>query len=546
VKQHWAGAATVLLLAVAGLGFIVVSPSHLFNRHSDLVSQHLAAQTVLYDSWRNGGGFPLWRDDQLSGFPAFTNPQASYSHPLHLLFALFPPAQIVGLVIWLEMLASAIGVYVAGIALRLSPPARLLAATGALFSFKTLLAAYAGWLPVLAGVAALPFVFAAVMFVLDKPSLAAAIGLAFATAFALHAGHPQVTYYTAVFAALWCSVHLLRTYRVDRRRSGRMLVTLAGGAALALGLSAYRLLPILADLPLATRSDASGAFFFGGAPLAPAGLLTLLYPEYHGSPLDDSFAEGWEYIVYLGAVPTVLAALAFASDARGPYSVPLRIGAVLSLALAIDSPVVRVVSTIVPGYGLFRMPARILFLTAFFAYCLAGIGLDEILRRVPTRTRQFVAWLLIAGVAAEGTFWALRYLRTAAPMPFPPEAAYVATLRTSEPARIMPFSTSTPSYGSAAIFGLELVTGYDPYNFRHYQAYMDVARHGRVGERRADVWYNVDQVARWDLVDALNVAFVISQAPLQEPPPGYVLAHAFADEPQFRIYEGMAAGPVYV
>ena len=130
MKQNLAGVATVILFAVSGLGFIVWSPEVLFNRHSDLVAENIATQTVLHNSWTRGEGIPLWRDDQLSGAPAFTNPQASYSHPLHALFAFFPPARVVGLVLWLELALAAIGGYLAARALNLSIPGRVLTAKG--------------------------------------------------------------------------------------------------------------------------------------------------------------------------------------------------------------------------------------------------------------------------------------------------------------------------------------------------------------------------------------------------------------------------------
>ena len=150
MRRHWPGVATVLFLAISGLGFIVTSPEVIFNRHSDLVAEHLATQAVFHDSWRLGEGVPLWRDDQLSGAPAFTNPQAAYSHPAHALFAFFAPERVVGLVMWLELILAALGGYVAAASLNLSIPGRLLTAAGVLFSFKTILAVYAGWLPALA------------------------------------------------------------------------------------------------------------------------------------------------------------------------------------------------------------------------------------------------------------------------------------------------------------------------------------------------------------------------------------------------------------
>ena len=251
-------------------------------------------------------------------------------------------------------------------------------------------------------------------------------------------------------------------------------------------------------------------------------------------------------IFYLGVVPTLLAVIGFATGTKRPHVTALRVGLLLSAALAINSPFVRLASEIVPGYGLFRLPARVLFLTSFFAYCLAGVGLDELLGKIAGRGRRLVPALLVVAVAIEGSYWAARYLRAPQPVPFPATAPYVDALQTREPSRIAPMTTTTPSYGSAAVLGLQLVTGYDPYNFRHYQTYMDLVQHGQVAGARAAVWYNLDRVTRWDLLDALNVAFVVSQAPMTEIPSGYALAQAFENQPQIHAYQGIIPGPVYV
>jgi hypothetical protein len=462
-----------------------------------------------------------------------------------MLFAFFPPASIVAVVVWLELLLGAFGAYFAAAALKLSTLARVLTATAALFSFKTILAVYAGWLPVLAAVTALPFVFAAALLVLDRPSFARTVGLGLAGALALHAGHPQLTYYTAMFVAAWCLVRVVGEARSNPPAAARTLGALLGGLALALGLSAYRLLPIAADLPLVTRSDASSGVFLGTVPLPASALFTVFNPEYLGTPLDDSYFEGWEYIFYLGAVPTILAVYAMTTGRGGRQATAVRVGVLLSALLAIDTPLVRLVAAVVPAYGLFRMPARILFLTSFFGCCLAGIGLDQVLARVPAKNRRVIALLLVAGVVLEGSLWARRYLHTSDPIRFPAAAPYTDALRVAEPVRVAPLSPATPSYGSAAPLGLQLVTGYDPFIFRHYQTYMDLIRLGRVATNHSTAWVNLDEIARWDLLDALNVGFVVSEAPLHLPP-NYTLVQAFQDQPQFRFYEGVVRGPVHV
>jgi len=497
----------------------------------------------------------LWRLDQLSGAPALANPQALYTHPLHALFALYPPEKVVGLVIWVEMLLAALGAYAAAGVLRLSPAGRLLVAIATLFSFKTILAVYAGWLTVLAGLAAMPLFFAAFARLLERPTFQMSVVAGLAGALLLHSGHPQIPYYCVLFAGLWSGVRITRmTVAGDRAAAARTLGLLVAAAAVAVGLSAYLLVPIALDATLVTRGAASYDFFLGPSPFSAWGLLTLFDPEFFGTPLEGTFAEAWEYVFYLGPIVSLLALAGAVAGRTRPLVSVLLTGLLLSLVLAVTTPLSRLGYEIVPGYGFFRLPARLLFLTAFFSCCLAGVGLDEVRSALERgriqqsrRIQLVVSTILIGLVAVEGLFWARRYLRVPDPVPFPVDAAYARAVRADgEPARIAPMSRSTPSYGSAAALGLEIITGYDPFNLRHYQAYMDLLQYGRTLGIRVSVWTDLNAIARPDMLAALNVRFIVSPRTLDEPPAGFVLAGSFEEQPQFRFYEGIRRGPVFL
>ena len=247
------------------------------------------------------------------------------------------------------------------------------------------------------------------------------------------------------------------------------------------------------------------------------------------------------------AVPSVLAVIAATRSRGRPYVRPLIAGLMLSIALAPSSPLLRVVHAVVPGYDLLRLPQRILFLSSLFAFALAGVGFDEILSAVRNlRARRIVAAILISLVALEGTLWARRYLRTATPVPVPIHADYLETLsHSTQPARIAPLARSLPSYGSAPALGLELVTGYDPFNMRHYQRYLDLLQYNEVRSPRATVWTDIGDIRRFDMLAALNVLYVVAPHPI-DVPPEYTLVASFASQPQFRFYEGVKTGPVYV
>jgi hypothetical protein len=193
------------------------------------------------------------------------------------------------------------------------------------------------------------------------------------------------------------------------------------------------------------------------------------------------------------------------------------------------------------------LPQRILFLSSLFAFALAGVGCDQILSAIrDLRARRIVAAILIGLVVLEGSIWARRYLRTATPVPVPIRADYLEKISEStELARIAPLTRSLPSYGSAPALGLELVTGYDPFNMRHYQRYMDLLQYNEVRGPRATVWTDIGDIRRFDMLAALNVLYVVAPHPI-DVPPEYTLAASFASQPQFRFYEGVRSGPAYV
>jgi hypothetical protein len=186
--------------------------------------------------------------------------------------------------------------------------------------------------------------------------------------------------------------------------------------------------------------------------------------------------------------------------------------------------------------------------TAFFVFGLAGVGLDVVRDAARThRSRLATAVLLIGLVALEGTWWANRYLRTAAPIDLPLDAEYLSSLRPgSDPFRIAPLSRSPPTYAMAVPLGLELITGYTGFNDKRYQTYLDVLATGRPAAPRPVVWIDVPSIARPDLLAALNVRYVVSPRPVDPAPSGFTLAHVYEDQPQFVFYQGMTKGPVYV
>jgi hypothetical protein len=93
---------------------------------------------------------------------------------------------------------------------------------------------------------------------------------------------------------------------------------------------------------------------------------------------------------------------------------------------------------------------------------------------------------------------------------------------------------------------LQLISGYEPFNLRHYQQYFSVLQSGGAWREGATVWTELLRMARWDLLDALNVRYVLAPFPLQLPPDQFEPVGQYHDQPVFVFYKGVERIDVFV
>jgi hypothetical protein len=551
----WVSFLLVAALALVGYGFILQPGQILYSPHSDILAYHLGAKEVLWRSLEAGRGVPFWRSDQLSGGPAFTSPNALYTYPLHVLFYLFPPPAAVNWTVWLHLVLGAVVFWELGRALGLGPWPRLLMAAAALFSFKVLLVVYAGWLSLLPGITFFPLLFATLFHLTERPRLWNALALAAVGALCLHGGHVQLVYYCGWFLAAYALTVLVRRWRDGARGDARQAAGwIAVGGVLAAGMAAYILAPLVADVPFVSRGLASREFFRSFHSLGWQHLLTFLHPELLGSPRDGTYAavELWEDVAYFGLVPLLLAIAGGTLGWRRPRVLFLVVSFVVSTLVALDTPLVRFLYDTLPGFRLFRLPGRLLFLTSCFGIALAGVGLEEILARLRGASgtvwrTALVAGALITVIVGEGTYYAHRYLTTIAADHAVPRTEYGGFLAADHDVfRVAPLTSRVIPYAWAARMGLQLISGYEPFNLRHYQTYDGLMQRGEAPSSDATTWTDFTRIARWDLFDTLNTKYVLTPAPLRPLPDRFQLVAQYQDQPLFVLYRGMYRTPVFV
>jgi hypothetical protein len=380
------------------------------------------------------GRLPLWNPYTFMGAPFLANSQSGFFYPLNMALAWLPVAQAVSLSIALHLLIATLGAYaLARRGFALDRVAAL--CTALLFGLGGYLGAQIEHLNQLQVLAWLPLCVLCVPGVQSKamdraksdiPPLRM-LALSALLALQITAGHTQSLYIacivTGIAALIECATIMsgrnrtsspqsggdvrfrpaqsLRTQLAQRELRAALapVLLVAVAAALAALISAAQLLP---TLELSRESYRSGGLPFneaGAFSWRPWVIARALLPTY-GDPL---FAE---YVAYLGAGGIALCALGALAPGKPRKAKILALVLCVAgfvLALGIVTPVFNVLYRVLPGFNLFRAPARWLICFALGAALLAGLGVQAlrngVSRALALRWAALCA-LLYVGLAA--------------------------------------------------------------------------------------------------------------------------------------------------
>ena len=239
-----------------------------------------------------------------------------------------------------------------------------------------------------------PLALLLVVRAMDGRRFAPALAAGLVMGLAALVGHPQIIMHMAYALGLYVLVHVGRSWRTQG--SG---VLLRGAAVLGLvglvgfGIAAAQYLPTLEFLKHSTRASISYELMTDCS-LPPTHLLTLFVPKALGSvsgPTGPSVSVSspltvynyyyCETMIYLGILPLLLAGFA-AADKKQPLRWFFAALAAVALTLAFGSytPLYRVALAVLPGFSMFRIPARLSDLFTFAMCVMAGFGMELFLR----------------------------------------------------------------------------------------------------------------------------------------------------------------------
>ena len=353
----------------------------------DAVLQFYGWRDLVFESW---GRFepPFWNPFQLMGTPLLANSQSGAFYPLHILVG------VLQVPTWLGILLLALfHLYVGGsgvraLVLRMGGSEVGAAIGGALFAVSPFMLSWVGLASVVTTCAWIPWalVFAHGLFDRGRPVFREGSLLALSIAMMVLGGHLQFAAYGFMAVVVLVSAQAI----VSKRWAGLALAGL--GCVLGAGLAAPQLLPVLEYSKSSHRqntpTEAGYAFYQRGA-VTPVEAAGLVFPDALGTPgraVDPSaelkLTSYWpaytkiggnyaESALYLG--PAAVLLLAFAAFRRGwRASVSVSAVGALGLAMAMGTPINKLLYFGLPGWSSTGSPGRAAVLFVLAACAVAG------------------------------------------------------------------------------------------------------------------------------------------------------------------------------
>lgn len=362
------------------------------------------------------GRLPLWNPHLFMGAPLLANSQVGFFYPLNWPFwLLLEPPYAVKASLVLHVLIAAFGAYrAAEQTMQLDRSGALL--TAVLFALGGYFTAQLEHVNQMQGLAWMPWYLVLLTYAADdKVSTSfvvvakTAVGLALLFALQLLAGHTQTAFISGVMVVLW-GIGKGVNYYLNRNHENMLLfhypfmrfrvrapLALGVGVGLALLLAAIQLVPTYELTQLSSRQGGLSINEALSFSLHPLLLTRALLPAYNQSLFT-------EYVAFLPGSAIVLATIAAWQwrSWRGVFPALLLVVAGLLLGLGQFNPLNWVIMRL-PGFSLFRVPARWLALYGLGMALLAGLGWQIVLDRYSLRTLE---WRSVPERARE-TLWSI-------------------------------------------------------------------------------------------------------------------------------------------
>lgn len=348
----------------------------------------------------------LWDTLLLSGFPMMADPQVMTWYPPAFLFSYLTCSYNL-FVISAYVLASS---FAYGYVYTLTESRLAALASGIIYGMSGFMVAQLDHASIIHSAAWLPLIIWSLEMLRRRISGAWLVIGSIAVACNNLAGHSQIFVYSLMLSVAYACVFGW-TAPADRKR---YYLYSALTLALGIGLAAVQILPTIELAGLSVRAHQSFQGFISYS-LPPGQILMLIFPALfgglaaYGAP---SYFGEWNLIEltgYMGLLPLMLAAAGFiAYRHRGLSRFWLCVGLLAFLLALGGATPLALITYQIPLLKLFRVQARHLFLLAFAASVLSGLGVRAVLEQKATR-RLILRTILVSALVMLFCFIGLHF-----------------------------------------------------------------------------------------------------------------------------------------
>jgi hypothetical protein len=344
------------------------------------------------DYWRSHQSIPLWNPHIFGGMPFVGGMHGDVFYPTAWLRWLLPTGPAMNLGFGLHLVLAGVAAYALLRGLRVGWAG---AVTGGLsYELTGLVASLVspGHDGKLFVSALAPFLFLALLRGVRHRSLGGFAAAALVIGLSLH-GHPQMTYYLLVGAAIW-GAYLVFGDEAGPRGSERYRAVGLGVAAVGLGMALYAVqaMPFAAYIPFSPRAEggpSSGWEYATGFAFPPSEVFSTFYPEVNG--ILDRYTGGnglKHHTEYLGVLVMLLAVAGLGGREHRRERWVLGGIAIFFLLVAFGghTPFYRLWYEVMPRMKQVRAAGMAFYLVALPIAVYAGLGTQRLLRGdIPAR-----------------------------------------------------------------------------------------------------------------------------------------------------------------
>lgn len=346
------------------------------------------------------GEVPLWNPHQFCGYPFVADIQTAIFYPLNVLFLIFNTGTAFTLSSFIHVILSGLGMYLYVWHLIRKPFPSFIAGFIYMTSGFFMSHLYGGHVGLICAYPWLPLI----IFSLDKSLREnswqwTCIGGMFLGC-QLLAGYPLITLYTTIALILYTLGWGWMLFRKKNslKRIATSFYPVVVILVLGILISAVQLIPTYIFSAYSVRSKAMTYEFATSCSFPPENFITYIAPYFFGDMATVRYWGRWilwEVFPYVGVLPLVFFIITGFSERKiGRFIACLGFLAVL-LSFGKHASYYRLIYTFVPGFSLFRVPARSLFIFTFAVAAGSGIVIDSILKNPSRYARILLRWCKI-------------------------------------------------------------------------------------------------------------------------------------------------------